>query len=95
MRRFRDTGRYVDESKWLATLVLDAQKRTEHLQQSSGKVDSTLKTLLLQFLRSRDWGASRFLPLKDNFFELQHILVLETQRMLAIQQRVCAVNAKA
>lgn len=95
LRRFRDTGRYIDESKWLATLVLDAQKRTEHLQQSSGKVDSTLKTLLLQFLRSRDWGASRFLPLKDNFFELQHILVLETQRMLAIQQRVCAVNAKA
>ncbi len=99
LRRFRDTGRYVDESKWLATLVLDAQKRTQYLQQSfqqsSGKVDSNLKTLLLQFLRSRDWGASRFLPLKDKFFELQHVLMLETQRMLAIQQRVCAVNPKA
>lgn len=99
LRRFRDTSRYIDESKWLATLVLDDQKRMKYLQesfqQSSGNVDSNLKTLLLQFLRSGDWGASRFLPLKQKFFELQHVLMLETQKLLATQQRVFAANPKA
>lgn len=99
LRRFRDTGRHIDESKWLATLVLDAQKRMEHLRQSfeesSGKVDSNLKVLLLQYLRTRDWRAPRFLPLKNNFFELQHVVVLETRKFLATQQRVCAVNPQA
>ena len=99
LRRFRDTGRHIDESKWLASLIIDDQKRAKYLHesfgQSSGKLDSNLKWLLLQFLRTRDWGAARVLPLKQKFFELHHVLRLETQRLMAIQQRIFAANPQA
>ena len=99
LRRYRDKGRQINESKWLATTQADAEKRTEHLRRSfhasKGKVDSSLKALLLLFLRSSDWGGSRFLPLKEKFFELQDVLLRETQSLLATQKRVCGRNPEA
>lgn len=99
LRRFRDTGRQIDEVKHLATLVLDAQARTEYLRQSvanSGpRIDSKLKALLIQYLRTRDWGASQFLPLKEKYFEVQQVLLNEMKNLMEIQKRVCATNPKA
>jgi DNA-binding transcriptional MerR regulator len=99
LRRFRDTGRQIEETKRLVTLALDPQKRAEYLRasfdNSKGKVDSNLKTLLLQYLRSADWGASRFLPLRENYFELQEVLLHETRNLFATQKRVWSVNPRA
>lgn len=95
LRRFADNNRYWKESEWLATVTLDAKNRLQQLLQSGTKVDNKLKTLLLEFLKTRDWGAARFLPLKQQFFELQSVLLYETQRFLSIQQKTYANNPKA
>lgn len=88
LRRFADNGRHIDEAKWLATVIADAKNKTQQLMQSGTKVDYKLKTLLASFLRSRDWGNARFLPLKEQFFELQTVLLVESHRMLSMQLKV-------
>lgn len=99
LRRFRDTGRQISETKHLVTHAIDAQKRAEYLRHSVAtfgpKLDGGLKAMLIQYLRTRDWGASRYLPLKEKYFELQYAILRETQSLLASQEKACSTNPVA
>jgi hypothetical protein len=99
LRRFRDTGRQVAETKHFATYVLNAQERAEYLRRSVARfgptVDSNLKALLIEYLRTRQWGAPRFTPLKDKFFEVQQVLLHETRNLMETQKQLCAANPQA
>lgn len=99
LRRFRDSSRQIEDSRHLVTLTLDKQKRAEYLRQSiansGARIDPNLKTLLLEYLRTADWAAVRFLPLKEKYFELQEVLLHEAKDLSESKRRIDAGNPHA
>lgn len=95
LRRFADNGRYWAESKDVFDRMRDRKAAIERLMASKRKVDGKLRTLLIELLRTRDWGASRFVPLRDQFVELEGVLISESSRLMQIQQRLYANNPEA
>jgi hypothetical protein len=83
LRRFRDQKRYDEE-------LLQLQDRGSERRKSIGdryksgqlRLAYDPKALLAECLKSRDWGASRFLRLKRDHFEIALAVLLESNALL-------------
>lgn len=95
LRRYADIDKFHREIKDLYERFQNRQTIVRQLVASGGKVDGNLRGLLVEMLRTRDWGGERFRPLKDHYIEVEVVLLAESKRLLDTQQIIYAKNPKA
>ncbi len=88
-RRVADLSRYYDE---VAQLSVDTEtKRKEAVQRCfSGKLRLKFdpERMIAEFLTSRKWGDSRYLPLKAEYFNVLAALLFSSKQAVEAQARV-------
>lgn len=95
-RRVMDTGRYIDESKVFAT-EFDIQKKQslERLKAGQIRLSFVPELLIADFLKSRNWGDPKYLPLKERYFDILTAIVWRGKDTPAAEQRFLAVFPEA
>jgi len=88
-RRFKDLNRYWEEQERLFN-KLDEKVRAVGDRYKSGqlRLDYDRKALLIDCLKCRDWGESRFLPLKRDHHEIGLWVLVNSQNMLVAHRRL-------
>lgn len=89
-RRFRDNNQYWEDTKRLATEWENEKKALGERIRRGDKLKGGLLPLLTEFLRSRDWGNERFLPLKEQVHELQFEVAYTAKKLLNDQKTLVA-----
>jgi hypothetical protein len=88
-RRFADLNRYYSE---LEELTKDADnKRNEAIKRCvSGRsaILSAPEPLIIEFLKSRQWGSPTYLTLKTGYFDIQALTLLSSRKALAAQENL-------
>lgn len=95
LRPYANNDRFHDEIKDLYERHENRRAIAQTLLASGGKVDGQLLKLLVEMLRTRDWGNERFRPLKDNYIEVEFVLLAESKRLLDRQKLIYTTNPKA
>jgi hypothetical protein len=89
LRRYADLDRYYRELKDL-TSEADRKLRDATHRCVSGYParQSAPEVLVSKFLKSREWGSSAYLPLKDQYFDIQAMVWLSSRKALEAQERL-------
>ncbi len=95
-RRVVDTGRYADESKVFATEFDIRQKQAfERLKAGQLRLSFVPELLIAEFLKSRQWGDPKYLPLKEQYFDILAAIVWRGKDTPAAEQRFLATFPEA
>lgn len=96
IRRVVDTGRYFDELKVFAT-EFDIRKKQslERLIAGQLRLSFVPEPLIGEFLKSRNWGDPKYLPLKDQYFDILAAVVWRCKDTSAAEQRFFATFPEA
>ncbi len=89
LRPYKNLNRYWDEAKTFGHDA-DAKRKAvgERFNKRQLRLEGNLKSLFTECLKSRDWGCSKFLPLKESYFEMGLAVLLESQQLLNSQKRL-------
>ena len=95
-RRVVDTGRYFDESKVFAT-EFDVRKKQslERLRAGQLRLSFVPELLIAEFLKSRRWGDPKYLPLKEQYFDILVAILWRGKDTPAAEQRFLAAFPEA
>ena len=95
-RRVVDTGRYIDESKVFAT-EFDVRKKQsfERLKAGQLRLSFVPELLIADFLKSRQWGDPKYLPLKEQYFDILVAILWRGKDTPAAEQRFLAAFPEA
>jgi hypothetical protein len=88
LRRYADNNRYWHESERLTVRGKDQRKAVGDRVNRKETIGKGLKPLLIDYLKTRDWGAPRFLQLKERFFELEFSVILGAQMLMESQKKL-------
>jgi hypothetical protein len=95
-RRVVDTGRYIDESKIFAT-EFDIRKKQsiERLKAGQIRLSFVPELLIADFLKSRKWGDPKYLPLKEQYFDILTAIVWRSKDAPAAEEHFLALFPEA
>jgi hypothetical protein len=95
-RQFASQNRYWTEKEQLCR---DPETKfaavCERYKNGHLKLDYDPSALLLECLRSRNWGDSRFLPLKRDYYEIRLAILVGAQGLVASQRRLLESRPEA
>jgi hypothetical protein len=95
-RQIADTGRYYNELKPL-TIGFEEESKKAFERLKAGQIRLTFDpgALIREFLRSRAWGDARYLPLKDQYFDVLAAVLWQAKQSADAETRLFQVFPEA
>jgi hypothetical protein len=88
-RQFADLNRYYED---VEHLTKDTRRKTQEAVQrlvaGKRKLMFAPEALVAEFLKSRNWGDQRFLPLKTDYYDVVAVLLVLSKQAVESQERV-------
>jgi hypothetical protein len=88
-RGIADLNRYHQEAFLFANGFEEMRKSAfERLRQGKIQLEFSPEALIAEFLKSRQWGEPRYLPLKNLYFDILMVLAVSGQRAAEAEKRL-------
>jgi hypothetical protein len=95
-RPFLDSNQYWNTSMALGEGYEERRKAAiERLRRGEFRFDYSPKALLVDCLKTREWGAERFLPLRRDHWEIEAAVLLDHHRLTQVRNKAYETHPKA